>query len=67
VIVSETDDAGIVIEKIELDAELERRMEMRGYLGRVRLVGSDELTAEIRVSAKQDSAYFSLNGYVHVG
>jgi hypothetical protein len=50
-LVSETGDAGIGIEKIELDPELELQMELRGYTGRVRLMGCDELISEIRVFA----------------
>lgn len=51
-IVSESNDAGVGIYKIELDAELERRMATQGYSGPVRLIGCDELIGEIRVFAK---------------
>ena len=50
-IVSECDDAGVSVHKIELDPALGREMVERGYGGAVALVACDELTGEIKIFA----------------
>ncbi len=51
-IITECDDAGIRIDKIELDAELHRNIIERGYSNPVRLTACDDLIGEIRLFAK---------------
>ena len=51
-IISECDDAGIVIKKIEFDRELHRTILEGGYAGSVRFVVSDDLAGEIRLFSK---------------
>ena len=50
-IVSECDDAGVGIHKIELDPDLEDVIMRANYSGTVRIVGQDDLVGEIRVFA----------------
>jgi hypothetical protein len=51
-IISECDDAGIVIDRIELDRELHRNIVEGGHAGSIRLVVSDDLIGEMRLFAK---------------
>ena len=52
-IISECDDAGIGIDKIELDPELHRhRIGGRGYSNAVHLVSCDDLVGDMRLFAK---------------
>ena len=52
-IMSECDDAGIGIEKIELDPDLHRHMtNERGHTNAVPLVGDEDLVGEMKLFAK---------------
>ena len=48
-IVSECDDAGIVIKKIETDQDLEQHISANGYGGSVPLVVKHDLLGEIKL------------------
>ena len=50
-IVSECDDAGVGIQKIELDPDLERNLIERGYAGSAAIAACGELVGAIRVFA----------------
>lgn len=50
-IVSECDDAGVGIDKLELDSDLERNLFERGYAGSATIVACGKLVGEIRIYA----------------
>lgn len=51
-VISECGDAGIGIEKIELDPELYQNIMERAYSSAVRLVACEDLAGEIKLFAK---------------
>ena len=50
-IITECDDAGIPVSKIEADTDLQQNLVAGGYVGTVRLVACDELAGEIKIFA----------------